>query len=67
LPLIEVGDLSDDIVVRVAHFKAAHKISVADSFVPALAQTQNAGVVSSNLHEFDAVAQSGILSFFWIR
>ena len=67
LPLIEVDNLSDDFVVRVAHFKVAHKISFADSFVLALAQTHHAAVVSSDHHEFSAVAQSGILSFFWIR
>ncbi len=67
LPLNEVDDLSDDFIERVGYFKAHHKISFADAFVLALAQTQNATIVSSDHHEFDTIGKAGILSFFWIR
>lgn len=51
LPLRYSDDLSDALVQKVAHFKAFHKISFADAFVLALAQTRNAAVVSSDHHE----------------
>ena len=44
----------------------SYKISYADSFVLALAEREEAIIVSTDHHEFNQVENDGILSFFWL-
>jgi len=54
-------------VIAHGYFKTNYRLSFADCFVLALAQLQNASVITSDHHEFDAVEQSGACSFLWLR
>lgn len=67
LPLFSIDDLSDPFLESVAHHKVAYKVSFADCFVLALAQTKNAAIITSDHHEFDAIEKIGELKFHWIR
>lgn len=67
LPITVTEQLDNEFVGKAATYKASHKISFADSFVLALAESHNATVVTSDRHEFGPVEKSGILSFSWIR
>ena len=67
LPVIVTDILSDDFIKLAAQYKAFHKISFADCFVLALAEINNAAVVTADHHEFDPVEKSGKLKFEWIR
>lgn len=60
-------DLDITFIQTLSKYKVAHKISFADAFVLALAETQNATVVTSDRHEFGPIEENGILSFLWIR
>ncbi len=67
LPLLITDILTDDFIKLVAHHKVAYKVSFADCFVLALAQTKNAAIITSDHHEFDAIEKIGELKFHWIR
>lgn len=67
LPIIIAEDLSDSFVTLAAGFKVRYRISFADSFVLALAKSQNAKILTSDHHEFDPIEKGGELSFEWIR
>jgi len=47
--------------------KINYRMSLADSYVLALAQINNAQVVSTDHHEFDAVEKNTNMKFFWLR
>lgn len=67
LPLQVVDSLSDEMIIAAAGFKVKHRISFADSFVLALAQLENAAVITSDHHEFDSIEKAGDIRFEWIR
>lgn len=67
LPLEIINTVSMDMVKMAGHFKATYKISFADSFVLATAKINNAKIVTSDHHEFDAIERSGDVGFEWIR
>lgn len=48
-------------------FKINHRMSIADSFVLALAEIYNAQIISTDHHEFDAVEKNSNLKFYWLR
>lgn len=60
-------DLDTSFIQTLSKYKVAHKISFADSFVLALAETQNATILTSDRHEFGPIEKTGVLSFSWIR
>ena len=66
-PINFVEIISDDLIKWIGYFKTRYKISFADTFVLSTAKLNNAKVVSSDHHEFDAVEQSGDVLFEWIR
>jgi len=47
--------------------KTVYRISYADSFVLALAEQQEAAVISTDHHEFDAVETAQAFRFAWLR
>ena len=67
LPVVIVRDLSDDLLIATGEFKVAHRISYADAFVLALAYGTGASVVTTDHHEFDPIAQTGQVKFYWLR
>lgn len=67
LPVLIEETLTNDFIIRIAYFKVSYKISFADCFVLALAETHHATVVSSDHHEFDPIATAGNLQFLWLR
>lgn len=67
LPVSLTDVLSDDFISAAAYFKANYKISFADCFVLALAQVNDATVMTADHHEFDAVEKSGEVKFHWFR
>lgn len=67
LPLTVTDELTDAFIALAAGFKVHYRISFADCFVLAVAKLQNAKVITSDHHEFNAVEQSGEVKFEWIR
>lgn len=66
-PFTIIFNLDFDILKIAAKFKINYRISLADSFVLALAKTENGQVVTSDHHEFEAIDNNDILDFIWIR
>ncbi|MBC7569384.1 MAG: hypothetical protein H7319_06590 [Spirosoma sp.] len=67
LPVQLLYTLDEDFVKTAARFKAAFRMSVADSFLLAQAHLLNAQVVTSDHHELDAVDIAGLINFYWYR
>lgn len=67
LPIKIHWQIDDEVFQRAARFKASCRISLADSFALALAETLNAAVVTSDHHEFDPLEANGTARFIWIR
>ena len=67
LPINIIWTLDIPFIELVGKYKTSHRISYADSFVLALAEREDAVVISTDHHEFDAIEQEGKLSFYWLR
>ncbi|OQX22133.1 MAG: hypothetical protein BWK75_01520 [Candidatus Altiarchaeales archaeon A3] len=67
LPINLVWVLNAAFIEIVGKYKTSFKMSYADSFVLALAEQENATVISTDHHEFDVVESAGILPFYWLR
>jgi predicted nucleic acid-binding protein len=67
LPIQIAWNLAPELIARVGHFKTTQRISFADCFVLALAEMENAVVVSTDHHEFDVIEQKNVLRFLWLR
>lgn len=67
LPIAIMDHIDPSLIHLAAHFKIAHRMSVADSFALALAKHLNAFLVSTDHHEFDNVEKSGEARFYWLR
>lgn len=52
---------------EVGKYKAANRVSLADCFAIALANQNDARVVTSDHHEFDSLAEQGICEVEFIR
>lgn len=57
LPIQVVWELDEDLLKMAGKYKSQHKISFADSFVLALAEKENAIVISTDHHEFEPIAE----------
>ncbi|TGO03416.1 hypothetical protein PN36_06595 [Candidatus Thiomargarita nelsonii] len=51
----------------IGKYKTSYRISYADCFVLALAERENAIVISTVHHEFDVIDETGKLFFYWLR
>jgi len=60
-------DLDRAFLKDASHIKAAHKMSLADTFGIALARRLNAPLVSTDHHELDAVDAAGVCRVLFIR
>jgi PIN domain nuclease of toxin-antitoxin system len=67
LPLTVVEPLDRVLMQHAGGFKAAYRVSLADSVALGLAQRHQAYLVSSDHHEFDPIEQDGKARFWWIR
>ena len=67
LPINLIWTLNESFIKLVGKYKTSFKVSYADSFVLALAEQENAIVISTDHHEFDAVESTEILPFCWLR
>jgi len=67
LPITVIWGLDISLIELSGKYKTSYRISYADSFVLALAERENAIVISTDHHEFDIVEKTGILSFYWLR
>jgi predicted nucleic acid-binding protein len=67
LPLTVVEALDRILMQYAGGFKAAYRVSLADSVALGLAQQHSAYLVSSDHHEFDPIDRDGKARFWWIR
>ena len=67
LPLHVIWTIDVRMITLLGFYKTSYRISYADAFVLALAQQENALVISTDHHEFDVVEQSGSVRFYWLR
>ena len=67
LPIKILWNIEEETIKQAGNYKLNFKMSYADSFVLETAKINNAQVVSSDHHEFDAVEENTNLKFYWIR
>lgn len=67
LPVKICRDIGDDLMVEAGKFKVEHNISLADAFALGLTKLVDGKLVSTDHHEFDAIAKSGIIPLYWLR
>jgi predicted nucleic acid-binding protein len=66
-PITIIEELNPAIVREAAYFKAAGKMSFADSILVATARYTGATVVTCDHVELDPIEQQGQITFLWIR
>lgn len=67
LPIKIHWQITDEVFHHAARFKASYRISLADAFALALAETLNAAIATSDHHEFDCLESNATARFIWIR
>lgn len=67
LPIKIHSRIDNEVFQHAARFKASFRISLADAFALALAETLGAAIATSDHHEFDPLESNGIARFIWIR
>ena len=67
LPIVVDDGLGDELFYKAGAIKATNRVSLADAFAIALAIKQDALLVASDHHEFDAIEAAGLVSVLWIR
>ena len=67
MPFIFVKDITNEIILYSAYFKAKYKMSLADSILLGQAKILDAKVISADRHEFEIVEKNEIIKFNWIR
>ncbi len=67
LPIEIIWTLDQALLEAAGRYKTRYRISYADSFVLALAEQQEAVVISTDHHEFDTVEIAQALKFAWLR
>lgn len=66
-PVHVISELSDDVFNEAGRLKATYRISIADSVALAEASVSGGSLLTSDHHEFDAIEQSEVVKFHWIR
>jgi len=67
LPVKIQWNIDRNTIEIAGNFKINHRMSIADSYVLALAEIYNAQIISTDHHEFDAVEKNSNLKFYWLR
>jgi len=67
LPIKIQWSMDRNTIEAAGKFKINNRMSLADSYVLALAEINSALVVSTDHHEFDAVEKNTNIKFFWLR
>ena len=67
LPINIIWTIDPFFIQLVGKYKTSYKISYADSFVLALAEKENATVITTDHNEFDSIENNEILAFYWLR
>ena len=67
LPITILWNLDTSLIKLVGKYKTSYKVFLADCFVLALANQENATVILTGHHEFDIIENSENLSFYWLR
>jgi predicted nucleic acid-binding protein len=65
--VVERQDLSRELWQTAGRLKARHRISLADAFALALAETTGAELLSSDRHELEPLARAGVARVRFIR
>jgi predicted nucleic acid-binding protein len=67
LPITLIWDLDEYFIELIGKYKTSYRVSYADCFLLALAERENAIVISTDHHEFDVIDNTGELAFYWLR
>jgi len=67
LPIKIHWNIDKNIIETAGKFKVNFRISLADSYFLAMGEVNEAVLVSTDHHEFDAVEKNSDLKFFWLR
>jgi len=67
LPVSICRNIGDDLIAEASKFKVEWKVSLADAFALGLARLMGGKLVSTDHHEFDVIAESGLVKFYWLR
>jgi predicted nucleic acid-binding protein len=67
LPLALHRDTDDAFIHRVGVVKVAERVSFADAFALALAERLHVPLITTDHHEFDAIAQKRLFRVLWLR
>jgi len=67
LPIHFIWTLDVPFLETVGKYKTSFRISYADAFVLALAEREDASIISTDYHEFAAIEETGKLKFYWLR
>ena len=67
LPVEIVRSIDDSLLRSVGKIKVDERVSLGDAFALGFAKLRHAKVMSSDHHEFDAVAEKDEIQFEWIR
>jgi predicted nucleic acid-binding protein len=66
-PIVVVDTIYGDLFREAGRLKSSYKMSLADSFAVAQAIVLSGALVTSDHHEFEAVAKSETVVFEWFR
>ena len=66
-PITILESIDRSMMQLAGHFKLHHKMSLADSLCLGLAKQLDAKVVTTDHHEFDAVAEAEGVKIYWLR
>jgi predicted nucleic acid-binding protein len=67
LPINIYRSIGNDLVAEAGKFKVEWKVSLADAFALGLTSLVGGKLVSTDHHEFDVIAESGSIQFYWLR
>ena len=67
LSVVIVRHVDDALLKEAGRLKVVERVSLADAFALALGKLSGAVVVSTDHHEFDAVAAKGEIQLEWLR
>ena len=67
LPIEILWKIDKNIIEKAGYYKTNFKMSYADSYVLAIGDIQNANIITTDHHEFDAVEEKTNLKFCWLR
>jgi predicted nucleic acid-binding protein len=67
MPLTIIDRIDTKLLKEVGKIKATEKVSLADAFAAGLAITLHAQLITSDHHEFEALADKGIVKILWFR